>query len=295
VLGLDEAVGGVGLSVIEEVLLFEQIGRRLSPSPFVAGVLAARLAASTASDFFGEIVDGSLMVGLGRLGDHAAELGETITGPLYVVDTGEADLVLIIGAEGAALVEAAGATRSETLHSLDPGVRISRRSFREQPALAYRQHASGLAELGTVLVAAALAGVAAAAVDHSVAHACAREQFGRLIGTYQSVKHRCADMAVRAEAARALTLFAAVEIAESATEGSRTVSSARTLASRAALANAAANILNHGAVGFTADHGAHRLLKRAHLLAETLGTIESHDHRVIAEDIGHSAEPAVQS
>jgi len=107
-----------------------------------------------------------------------------------------------------------------------------------------------------------------------------RQQFGRPIGSFQAVKHRCADMAVRAEVARSLTTFAAVALAEGEETAPRHVAAAKVLATDAALANAADNVQNHGGMGFTWEADAHLYLKRAWLLEHALGTRAAHLDRL---------------
>jgi alkylation response protein AidB-like acyl-CoA dehydrogenase len=99
-----------------------------------------------------------------------------------------------------------------------------------------------------------------------------REQFGKPIGSFQAVKHRCADMAVRAEAIGSLTSYTALTVQAGHAEAARLVPLTKALASEYALANAADNIQNHGGVGFTEACPAHLFLKRANVLATVLGT-----------------------
>jgi alkylation response protein AidB-like acyl-CoA dehydrogenase len=123
-----------------------------------------------------------------------------------------------------------------------------------------------------MLAAAMLAGIAERTLAMSVDYARVRVQYGKPIGTFQAVKHRCADMAVRAEAAWAITALAAVGVDAELSSARFDATAALCVASGAALENARDNIQNHGAIGFTDEHSAQRYLKRAHLLTSLWGT-----------------------
>jgi alkylation response protein AidB-like acyl-CoA dehydrogenase len=106
----------------------------------------------------------------------------------------------------------------------------------------------------------------------AVEYAKDRVQFGRPIGSFQAVKHRCADMAVRAEVARSLTTFAALALRDGEPDAPRHVLEAKALAVDAALANAHDDVQNHGGMGFTWEADAHLYLKRAWVLEHQFGT-----------------------
>src|SRR5262249_59097172 len=91
----------------------------------------------------------------------------------------------------------------------------------------------------------------------SVEYGKVRQQFGRPIGSFQAIKHRCADMAVRAEVARSVVTYAAVALAEGDPDAARHAGIAKALAGNAALANATDNIQNHGGMGYTCEAHAH--------------------------------------
>jgi len=160
--------------------------------------------------------------------------------------------------------------------SIDPTRRLGDVRFSGIAAPPLAGDAATLRTLATLLAAAEAVGVAERTLEDSVEYAKVRQQFGRPIGSFQAVKHRCADMAVRAEVARSLTTFAAVALAEGEETAPRHVAAAKVLASDAALANAADNIQNHGGMGFTWEADAHIYLKRAWLLEHALGTRAAH-------------------
>jgi alkylation response protein AidB-like acyl-CoA dehydrogenase len=134
---------------------------------------------------------------------------------------------------------------------------------------------------GAVLTAALQVGLAARLTELSVDYAKVREQFGRTIGSFQAVKHICADMFVRTELARVAVHAAAVTLDDpDATEGARAVAGAKLLADEAAVTNGRAAVQVHGGMGFTWEVPVHFFLKRAWLHATEFGTAEEH-----AEDL----------
>ena len=161
----------------------------------------------------------------------------------------------------------AGGRRSEPC--VDPATSLEVCRIGERQPVA---SSAPLLGLGLLLVASMLAGICEATRDRSVAYAGEREQFGRPIGSFQAVKHRCADMAVRAEAIGTLTNYTALALGEGLAEADRLVPLTKALASEYALANSADDIQNHGGTGFTVECPSHLYLKRAHLLATVLGT-----------------------
>jgi alkylation response protein AidB-like acyl-CoA dehydrogenase len=128
--------------------------------------------------------------------------------------------------------------------------------------------------------AASLAGAAQAALDMSVAYAQSREQFGRPIGSFQAIKHHCANMAIAARCARDLTTFAALAIDEGREDAAFQVESAVYVSGTAALENAGKNIQIHGGLGFSDEADPHLLLKRTRLQLAIAGGLEAANERV---------------
>jgi alkylation response protein AidB-like acyl-CoA dehydrogenase len=131
-----------------------------------------------------------------------------------------------------------------------------------------------------LLDAAALSGLAETALSLAVAYAGLREQFGRPIGSFQAVKHHCANMAVAARCARDQTRFAAVALDDKRGDAALHVDCALLIAGFAALENAGKNIQIHGAIGFSDEADAHLLLKRAQLLLALAGGLEAANARI---------------
>jgi alkylation response protein AidB-like acyl-CoA dehydrogenase len=269
-----EAIGGLGLDLDDEVLLFRELGRRLVPGPFVASVLGARLAARTGQpDLARAIVAGDVMAGLAQRRDGPPGDGHSLTGRFDLFDAPETGYLLLVDASGAGLLEVAALRDIRPLDCIDPGTRLATaRADGVRPVCWVPAADEPIRLRGAVLASAILVGIAEAVRDASVEHAKNRVQFGRPIGVNQAIKHACVDMAVAAEAALEQTLFAAISLRSGRPDAEFQVLAANVVAGRAAIDNAAAGIQVHGGMGYTDEHHAHLYLKRAHVLDQFFGT-----------------------
>jgi len=136
-------------------------------------------------------------------------------------------------------------------------------------------------EYGALATAAQLIGAGQAMLDMSVAYAKQRSQFGRVIGGYQAIKHKLADVHIALELARPLVFCAALALAENSNDTPRDVSAAKAAASDAALLSARAALQTHGAIGYTAEHDLSQLLLRVQALRAAWGDPASHRRRVL--------------
>ncbi|MET8345012.1 acyl-CoA dehydrogenase family protein [Streptomyces microflavus] len=265
-LRLPEEAGGVGLGLPEAVLLFEEAGRALLPGPLVATHLAAGLVKGAAE------------------GEAVVTASEG--GGLPVADLGGADAVLVAGGvltgEGlAAFVAGARPVRSmdpltplhraegvaaavEGLGAAGVGLAVDVKgpaAGGEGLVAAAEAYPGALRGEGALLTAAEQLGSAARTTEMAVQHARTREQFGSLIGSFQAVKHLCADMLARTEPARSAVYAAAV------TGDPVEIAAAKLLADDAAVRNARDCLQIHGGMGFTWEADVHLHLKRAWLRA----------------------------
>ena len=263
-IGLDEDCGGAGLTAVEEALLFEQLGRQLASPSVLACVLAAHIAALAQDrEAATEIASGERPVGLA--------ISAAPEGQVLLLDAADhADLVLL-GSGGPALLAAADLEERELLDAAQWGLPL------EQARLhaASNQVAPTRAARARLLMAAQLAGIAAATRDMAVDYAKVREQFGKPIGGFQAVKHHCADMAMGAMAAADLLGFAAVAVAEHRPDAAFQVHAALSVAIRAARTNAAINVQVHGGMGFSDECDAHLFVKHAHVWETVAGGREA--------------------
>jgi alkylation response protein AidB-like acyl-CoA dehydrogenase len=271
-LGAAERVGGSGLCLDEEVLLFRELGRKLVPGPFVASVLGARLAELTGhDDLASSIVAGETVVAFAQRRAAPAE------GEFDVFDSHDAEYLLLADSDGAGLIDKTALGELRSIECIDPGTRLAEARARDVPTMC---HVSGKDDpvrlRGLVLVSAVQVGIAEAVRDLAVAHARDRVQFGRPIGVNQAIKHTCVDMAVAAEAAWEQTVFAAICLRSGRSDARFQVLAAKSVAGRAAIEGAEAAVQVHGGMGYTYEHDVHLYLKRAHVLDHFFGSPREH-------------------
>jgi alkylation response protein AidB-like acyl-CoA dehydrogenase len=278
--GLPAAVGGAGYAVADEALLFRAVGRRLIPGPFIATTIAARLAAAAADlALLASILAGTVTVGLAIARHESFDDVASFT----LLDTAGTDFVLVASPQEAALYPTSAFSDVVPALSIDDATRVATaRLGATEPAIRRTAEAGDLWRRAVVLTAATLSGIAAGACDMAVQHAKTREQFGAPIGVHQAIKHRCADMAVRIEAANSLVTVAALCIDEENPDADFHASAARIIAADAALIGSRDNIQIHGGMGFTFESDAHLYVKRTHVLDQMFGSGTDHLARVIA-------------
>jgi alkylation response protein AidB-like acyl-CoA dehydrogenase len=272
-LGVSEERGGIGYSAAEEALLFREIGRYLASGPFVSTVLGSHIAAAAGqTELFEQIMSGSVVVGAAqaRPGTDVDIAGE-VSGTLDLIDAVGTELVAIVTQERAVLVRTEDLGPQEQQPSIDPGVRVGTVTVSGVPVVAeVTAEQEPIFARGLVLIAALQVGIAEAVRDMAVEHAKNRVQFGKPIGVNQAIKHRCVDMALRAESARAQLLFGALAVSSGRADAAFHAASARVVASDAAIKNSSENIQIHGGMGYTYEHDSHLFVRRARVLDQLL-------------------------
>ncbi|WP_028936908.1 acyl-CoA dehydrogenase family protein [Pseudonocardia spinosispora] len=273
-LGLTAPDSGAGL--LELLLVAERMGASVPPVPFVGASAVAVVLARAEHAALDPMVSGEqvivpawetwpVSVVPGRRADALVSSGPSqVTGVLRAVPFGlDADQVLVFLQDGsAALVPLAGAERT-SVDSLDVMEPLAEVSLRDAPSVPVSLPVFPLAEV-LLLVAAELVGVGRRALDGAVEYAGQRRQFGRPIGSFQSIKHMLADRFVQLDAARML-----VRAADASEIAARTALVAASDAADAATADA---LQVHGGIGFTWEHVSHVLLKRSRARRVLLGS-----------------------
>ena len=286
-LHLPEEHGGSGYGLPELVVVLEELGRAVAPGPMLPSVLAAALVQRGGDEALAKSMLPALATGerVGAVALHAVPAltgverpdGLHVHGTVRPVLAGHlADLLvapvrvddrvvwcaLDVPAEQRRELPSVDRTRRVAAVTVDTVIPADRRL----PAL----ETDPARDLAAVLVAAEAVGLAHWCVTTAAAHATTRVQFGRPIGQFQGVKHRCADMLGRLELARAATWDAA-RATDDGADASLTASSALPLALDAAFSNAKDCIQVLGGIGFTWEHDAHLYLRRAMALRSLLG------------------------
>lgn len=255
-LALPEGKDGSGLSAVEHTLFFREAGRLCGPVDLLAQCLASHVAPD---DLRAAILAGD--VGVALLARDGASF--------RLIGSHEAAYGLLVEQSGAKLFALDG-ERPEARASLDLA-NSQRIVHLEKDAIASAE-SHNLWELAQLGIAAMLVGLSEAALEQLVDYAKVRETFGRKIGSYQAVRHPCAEMALRTEAARCQLWFAAACVKEERSDATVHLDAAKLLANEAALANADSNIQLHGGIGVTDEHHAHLFLKHALLLSKLFGS-----------------------
>jgi alkylation response protein AidB-like acyl-CoA dehydrogenase len=274
-----ERCGGGGAGRPELAVVFEELAAALVAEPFLATVALAApaLAQAGAEEFLSLVAEGALTATV-AFGVRAGPDGTLDGTDPFVLDGIVADLVLVEAdtEHGPALFVPTGEFGRTPLSTLDPTRRMARLDFRHTPA---RRIGTGPAPRDTtrLAVAAEQLGVARRCLELSVEYAKARVQFGRPIGSFQAVKHLCANMLLDVELARAAV--------EHAADTDSAIDLAHAFCIEAATRVAGDCVQVHGGIGYTWEHPAHFYLKRAktnqHLFGGTRPT-----RRRIASRIG---------
>jgi len=178
----------------------------------------------------------------------------------------------VVSPDGAALYDADAVEEVRRRPCVDAASRWAEFRIIGEPRLAVAAARIEACAYASILVAAMLSGICEATRDQSAGYARVRTQFDVPIGSFQAVKHRCADSAVRAEAAVQVVSLAALTLEDGRADAPLLWAAARSVSADSALRNAADNIQDHGGIGYTGEHDAHLYLKRAQVLADMLLT-----------------------
>ncbi|WP_285701585.1 acyl-CoA dehydrogenase family protein [Actinomadura sp. NBRC 104412] len=298
-IGVPEQYGGVGVDVQTLAYAFEETGRVLLPGPLLAtlGLAVPLLLAAGDTDaqarYLPGIAAGETVATVGWLapgaswdsvGDAAeavrrpsgtARGGWTVDGRVSLVLDGlAADVCLVVAAAPAGpsvfAVDTTGpGVDRRRIRALDPTRGLAEITLTGAPCTPVGAEGAGRALLDAaldqacVLLASEMVGAAQACLDMAVAYAKQREQFGRPIGSFQAIKHKCAEVLVEVEGARSCARYAAWACGAVPEEVPVVSVLAKAAAAEALFRAAAENLQIHGGIGFTWEHDAHLFLKRA--------------------------------
>lgn len=312
-LAIPEEYGGSGFGWMEQVAVFEEMGAALLSSPYLASVaLGAPMIlhsddGQAKRDLLPGIASGAVVATLALAEDAglwaAQEVALTATRTAegwrldghksFVLDGMAADLILVVattpdGPSTFAVNGAAAGLTRRRLETMDPTRRLARLEFAQTLARQIGTSAGTVAALSRTLDLAAVAlaaeqvGGAARCLEMSVEHAKTRIQFGQPIGTFQAIKHKCADMLLDVELARSAAYYGGWAATENLDELPVAASLAKAFCSQAYFHVAAENIQIHGGMGFTWEHDAHLYFKRAKSSGLLLGDAGYHREALAA-------------
>ena len=306
-LALPEEWGGQGLGIVDLAVVMEEMGYALAPSPLFSNTIVGLALAIRGTDdqkerYLRPLAEGQLRGtpalfdtdSTGAIGDFRMEAKSNGDGVVLdgektlVMDADSADVFLVATSDGrrhAVKSDADGVTVSPQ-PSLDPTRRLSNVRF-EGVSVAAEDTLDGaqadflpVFDRGCVALAAEQTGIAQRTMDMAVDYAKDRQQFGRPIGSYQAVSHRCAQMLLETENARSAALYAAWTADAEPESLPLAASMAKAYASDAGWRVADAAIQVHGGIGFTWEHDLHFFLKRARANAAAFGDAKWHRERV---------------
>jgi len=268
-LHLPERYGGSGFGLPELVVVVEEMGRALTPGPFVPTVIASAVIDAAGSDELAArllpgLAGGSSFGGVALESDITVRDGRAAGTAPAVLGGGLAHILLLPSGDDAIVVDvSAGGVQVEVPHNLDPTRRAARVTLDDAPADVISGGQRALIDLARLIVAAEATGIATECTGQAAAYAKVRMQFGRPIATFQAVKHHCANMLVSTE----LATGAVWDAARAADEGGDQLSYAAAIAAALALAAgdecAQLNTQVHGGIGITWEHDAHLYLRSA--------------------------------
>lgn len=273
-----EEHGGLGLGLVELVILCEQLGYVCAPAPFISNAAAGLMIGIAGSDeqraaFLPGIAAGSAL-GACAAGRESALVPDAGDAAVLAIESGGVAGLVERGADGLELerLELIDSTRAYWRLTSGDGVSVDPLPGDVESA----------ADRIAVLVAAELVGIAQRALEMAVEYAKERHQFGHPIGSFQAVAHRCAEMLYEVEEARSLTLYAAWAADAEPESLPLAASMAKARASEAGWNVCASSLQVHGGVGFTWEHDLQFWLKRARIDAKLYGAAAVHRERVAA-------------
>jgi alkylation response protein AidB-like acyl-CoA dehydrogenase len=287
-----EEDGGLGLGVVELAVIQEQLGYALAPTPLLSTIAAALVIAAAGSpeqraEWLPALAEGERRGTVAPIPGAVEARDGLLTGALEAVpDAGSADLLVVpTGHAAMAVVDLHGdGVAVERAAALDETRRLFTVRLDGAPAAPLADgSADALARARDVIavaVAAESVGVAQRTMEMAVGHARDRQQFGRPIGVFQAVSHRCAQMLLEVEGAHSTVLFAAWALDASPEEAPMAAAMAKAYASDAGWRVPAAALQVLGGIGFTWEHDLHLWLKRGRANAAAWGDARSHRARV---------------
>jgi alkylation response protein AidB-like acyl-CoA dehydrogenase len=307
-----EEYGGSGFTYLELIVVFEEMGRSLLCAPFFSTVAMATTLLLALDDdaaskgLLPRIADGSCLATVAlaeQAGSWSADdvtmaaardgAGWTLSGEkFYVVDGHVADVILVVARTDAgtsvfAVDKGAAGLVAELSSTMDKTRKLARLTFDAASARLIGPEGQAdapvarMLDLAAIALAAEQGGGAQKVLEMSVEYAKVRVQFGRPIGSFQAIKHKCSNMLLEIEAAKSAAYYAGWAAAENDSELPVLASVAKAYCSDTYVHAAGENIQIHGGIGFTWEHPAHLYFKRAKSSELFLGAPDYHRERLL--------------
>lgn len=281
-----ESIGGSALELVDEVMLAREAGRQLVSPTVIATTAAVHLCTAMGNEPLAQ----QLMTGQKRaalalaesLNIEASTEANNLNGEIKIFDGENADFIFVCDGHSSCLIKASALTDRQSAACIDESIALELATLSATSCEVLSKESS-LVNILALLLAGNLVGIAEAARDQAASYAIEREQFGKAIGSFQSINHMCADMAVAAEAAWAQLAYAALAVTEKMDCAELQVASVVLLAKKAAIDNARDNLQIHGGVGFTVEYDAHLFVKRYHVYKEILDAFYECQPRILSE------------
>jgi alkylation response protein AidB-like acyl-CoA dehydrogenase len=256
-----EEYDGIGAHPVDLVVACERLGYWGVPGPITESVAVAPILLA-ADERSGQLATGELIA--------------TVAAPPLQPRAVNADFagLILVAADG----KATAGVAADSHASIDP----SRQLFDvTATGDSWAADVDRAVEFGVLATAAQLIGAGQALLDDSVEYAKQRTQFGRVIGSYQAIKHKLADVHIAVELARPLVYGAALSLGTDSPDTARDISAAKAAAAEAGLLAARSALQTHGAIGFTQEHDLSLLLLRVQALRSAWGDPTAHRRRVL--------------
>jgi alkylation response protein AidB-like acyl-CoA dehydrogenase len=297
-----EAKGGMGMTLVDVALIVQALGGALAPLAITDTLIATDLIArhkkgGVRQDLLPRIAAGKLRISLAWQepgnGYWTDEIGSSSSAgyKILVADADKADFFLIATDKGLVLVEKLAAQLTPH-QGLDPSCAHHELEYRADAAipLGFWMPRARLFDVAATVNAGLLLGISEKLLTLAANYARERIQFDKPIGSFQGIKHKCADMATAVEAAKSVAYYAFWAMAEDAPDRALASSMAKAWCGDTAIKVGHDAVQVHGGMGFTWELGLHHYLRRTAVLASSYGDATWHRERVLAATLADMKE-----
>jgi alkylation response protein AidB-like acyl-CoA dehydrogenase len=310
-----EAQGGLGLTLIDVALIAEEFGAALAPlsitdTLIACDVIARHGSAGQLAQWLPRIAEGHCRIAIGWIEEASGYdpvrmqtgiKGQSLNGTkLLVPHADKANAFLIPVQNGVALIDSNAPGVTLMPHeSLDPTCGHHSVAFDSVVVTAEavlngfapQDATARLFDVAATVYAGMALGIARETMNRAATYARERIQFDRPIGSFQAIKHKCADMFTSVEAARAAAYYGFCAVAEAGAEGPHAASMAKAFCGDVAVRCCQDAIQVHGGMGFTWELGLHHFLRRAKVMGAAWGDGDFHRERVMEKTLEALARP----